>query len=299
MVLLLPGCSVSDREEQSKAISVGSTRVSLAEVKTDFKELVKALPVDDENRRRVSRQVLDEIVERYLILEYGKERRISLSKGELNASIRAIRGDCTDEEFREALLREYIEYDQWKEQLKKRLLVEKILNKVDGQAPPPTHTDIVRYYEEHSDSFHSERQIKFRQIVTRDKHEAEIALKRIRKGSDFGNLAREISIAPEASRGGMVGWVTQGQLEKSMDKALSSLKPGQLSPVVHSPYGYHIFEVVEMRPARTETLPEATKEIASKLLLKRRNVFLAQWLAGLKNRFDVYVNPNLLDLLES
>lgn len=299
MVLLLPGCSVSGREEQSKAISVGSTRVSLAEVKTDFKELVKALPVNDENRKRVSRQVLDEIVERYLILEYGKKRRISLSDGELNASIRAIRGDCTDEEFREALLREYIEYNQWKGQLKKRLLVEKILNKVGGQTPPPSHTDIVRYYEEHSGSFHSERQIKFRQIVTRDKHEAEIALKKIRKGADFGNLAMEISIAPEASRGGMVGWVTQGQLEKSMDKALSSLKPGQLSPVVHSPYGYHIFEVVETRPARTETLPEATEEIASKLLLKRRSVFLGQWLAGLKNRFGVYVNPNLLDLLES
>ncbi len=299
MVLLLQGCNVSGKEEQNKAISVGSTQVGLAEVKSDFNELVKALPVTAESRKHVAPQILEQIVERYLILEYGKEHGISLSQAALKDSIRAIRGDYTDEGFREAVLREYIDFDLWKRQLRKRLLVEKILKKVGRQAPPPAHTDIVRYYEEHTDSFHTERQIKFRQIVTWDKKEAKIALERIRKGSDFGNLATEISIAPEASRGGMVGWVAQGQLEKTMDKALFALKPGQQSPVIHSPYGYHIFEVVETRPARTKTLPEVTEEIASKLFRKSRSVFLTQWLAGLKERFKVHVNPNLLDLLES
>jgi peptidyl-prolyl cis-trans isomerase C len=299
IVLLLQGCNISGKEEQSKAISIGSTRVGLAEVKSEFKELIKALPVTDENRKRVVKQVLEQIVERHLILEYWKEQGISFSEAELNASIKTIRGDYTDEGFREAVLREYIDFDLWKRQLRKRLLVEKILKKVGGQAPLPGHADIVRYYEQHADSFHSERQIEFRQIVTSEKQQAKIALEKLRKGSDFGKLATEISIAPEASRGGMVGWVTQGQLEKSMDKALFALKPGQLSSVIHSPYGYHIFEVLETQPARTKTLPEVTKEIASKLFRQRRGVFLTHWLEGLKNRFEVYVNPNLSDLLES
>jgi peptidyl-prolyl cis-trans isomerase C len=298
IVLLLQGCNVSGREQQDRAISVGSTRVGLAEVKDDFKELAKGLPVTNEDRKRIAKEVLEQIVERYLILEYGKKQRIFLSEAELNESIRAIRGDYTDEEFREVVLREYVDFDQWKRQLRKRLLVEKILEKVGEQAPAPTHTDIVRYYEEHADSFHSGRQVRFRQIVTRERQQAEIALEKVRRGFDFGKLAAEISVAPEASRGGVVGWVTQGQLEESMDKALFALKPGQPSPVIHSPYGYHIFEVLETRPARTKTLPEVTQKIASRLFRQRRTVFLMQWIEGLKNRFKVYVNPNLLDLLE-
>lgn len=299
MVLLLHGCNGQGSQDQSKALSVGSTEIGVAEVKRDFMELVKTLPVTDEDRKTIAGHVLHQIVDRYLILEYGKKNGISLSDAALNESIRTIRRDYTDEGFREAILREYIDFDLWKQQLKKRLLVEKILKKVGKRAHPVPHTEIVQYYEKHIDSFHTEKQIKFRQIVTRDNKTAKNALERLRNGSDFGELATEISIAPEASQGGMVGWVTEGQLEKSMDKALSALKPGQRSPVIRSPYGYHIFEVIETRPERTKTLPEVTEEIASKLFRNRRNIFLTQWLTDLRERFKVHVNPNLLDILES
>ena len=136
--------------------------------------------------------------------------------------------------------------------------------------------------------------MKFRQIVTRTKGEAENIIELLNKGDEMGNLAKKYSIAPEAENGGEVGWVDRGQLDASMDMALFSMQQGEISPVIQTPYGYHIFEVLSVRPAGRKELPEAIFEIESKLLSKRRELFFKDWLMELRTHFEVKVDQKLL-----
>jgi parvulin-like peptidyl-prolyl isomerase len=140
--------------------------------------------------------------------------------------------------------------------------------------------------------------LEFRQIVARTRKDAEDLLRRLRNGEDMTELAREYSIAPEAENGGYVGWVSKGHLEESMEKALFSMPRGKFSPVIETPYGYHIFEVMSARPAGRKELPEVISEIESRLLSQRREKFYKKWLQELRTHFSVKVNEDLLDSLE-
>jgi len=82
-----------------------------------------------------------------------------------------------------------------------------------------------------------------------------------RAGRDFSRLAKEHSQDPSAARGGDIGWVTQGQLPASFDGAVFSLGKGEISKLIETSDGVHIFKVEEMREAKTLSLKEATPEI--------------------------------------
>jgi parvulin-like peptidyl-prolyl isomerase len=72
-----------------------------------------------------------------------------------------------------------------------------------------------------------------------------------------------------------------------------SLSVGQISPVIKSPYGFHIFEVLSSREEGLKDLPEVMKEIESELLLQKREDFYGGWIESLKERFPVSIEENI------
>ena len=93
------------------------------------------------------------------------------------------------------------------------------------------------------------------------RQEAEEVLRLITGGADFDKLARTHSDCPSSSRGGDLGFLSRGKMSASFEKAAFGLKPGEISDIVETPFGFHIVRVERRREARGSSREEIEEEL--------------------------------------
>lgn len=98
---------------------------------------------------------------------------------------------------------------------------------------------------------------------------AESILKRLKAGEEFAALAKAESSCPSASQGGDLGSFGRGQMVPAFEKAAFALKPGEVSGVVETEFGYHIIKVVEKQEEGAEKF-EAVKDKISDFLKRQK-----------------------------
>jgi parvulin-like peptidyl-prolyl isomerase len=224
-----------------------------------------------------------------LIIEYARENDIFISDLELEHAYRRIIKEYSENTFHDALLRGYVNPEQWRERLRNHLLLQRVISEVTKNIALPSYDEIKQYFETHRNEFSTSRMISFKQIVTVKKEDAELVLDKLNSGENFEKLARSFSIAPEAEKGGYVGWVFEGQLDESMEKELFSLSPGTCSSVVETPYGYHIFQVQSIKPGGARELPLVMEQIERLLYQQNREKQLMRALINLREKYKVVV----------
>jgi parvulin-like peptidyl-prolyl isomerase len=297
VALWVSGCEWPGKDKNRIALVVGSRHFSPDELKREMQFLSVGMEIPESEREGIKAQMLERIIDRQLIMEYAKDEGISVSESEVQAAVKEIMIPYSQQEFERALLRGYTDFDRWKARLREQVLVGKVLEKVTREIAPPGYAEIKAYFEANRHEFRSPPTVRFRQIVTRSKQEAEALKKRLEAGEDMGTLAKRHSIAPEAERGGEVGWVAQGQLDESMDSVLFSLPLHKISPVIETPYGYHLFQVLSVRPEGEKELPAVIGEIEAKLTADKRQAVCDKWLADLRGRYKIKIDKSLVKTL--
>jgi len=99
---------------------------------------------------------------------------------------------------------------------------------------------------------------------------------------EFATRAREISQGPSAAKGGDLGWFKRGVMVPAFDKAVFSMKKGETSGVVKSPFGLHIIRVIERRHVDPDSFEAHRSEIQNILLNIEMQDQMPRWLAGLR-----------------
>jgi peptidyl-prolyl cis-trans isomerase D len=134
--------------------------------------------------------------------------------------------------------------------------------------------DIKDYYDEHQSDYHKPMEVRAKHIlfavkqdapkeeVDKVRAEAEKVLAEAKQGKDFTALAKKYSQDPSvAQNGGDLGYFTKSKMVPAFADAAFALKPGQISDLVRTPFGFHIIKVEDVRPEKTITLDEARGQI--------------------------------------
>jgi parvulin-like peptidyl-prolyl isomerase len=135
--------------------------------------------------------------------------------------------------------------------------------------PPLGDAEIESYYRRHAREFARPERVRLRQILTEDRRTAERAQRAIQRGEDFSQVARHLSRPGGAAGGGYQGELARGDLPPAFVDIVFALRPGEVSRVVPTAYGFHVFQVVERLPEQVVPLAAARTEISSRLRRER------------------------------
>jgi peptidyl-prolyl cis-trans isomerase D len=140
--------------------------------------------------------------------------------------------------------------------------------------------EIEDYYIRNREArFQQQKAVKLRHILVRApadaaqkpaaRAKADTALAEVRAGKNFADVVKQFSEDTGGPQGGDLGWISRGQLIPTLDEAVFGLKRGDVSGVLESPLGYHIFKVEDVKEEKTTALKEATPEITRALKAER------------------------------
>ena len=142
---------------------------------------------------------------------------------------------------------------------------QKLIMSLNADVPEPTDAEIHDEYDKHPNEFKSGEEVHVRQILVHDENLANQIVERLRKGERFEDLSSQYSLAPNAKKGGDIGYVSRGELPKMFEDEIFGLKPGQVSSVIKTESSFHIFKVADRRPPGTIDLATAAPVIRDRL----------------------------------
>jgi peptidyl-prolyl cis-trans isomerase C len=217
-----------------------------------------------------------------------------VSPEEVDRRVMRVSSDYPAEGFSEALSQGQLTLAELKQKTLQLLSIEKLFEQHVYPRVAVTEEELRDYYEARKDELAEPEQVRASQIVVKGVDEARRIQAQLKEGKKFADLARKYSLSADAKVGGDLGFFRRGVMPEKFDEVAFSLGVGQTSDVVETEYGFHLFKVVERRPARKKELNEVRKQIETKLLEEKRSRAQADYLKALKDRAQIQVSEATL-----
>lgn len=235
----------------------------------------------------VAEEALQDLIDRSLLIAGSKALGARISETDRESALRLALAGSDTQAFRASLEERGLSWEQWAVRVEQDALiadgVQRALRgkvEVSGQA-------IKDYYWEHVPEFRRPPQMKLRQIFTRSRRQAELAQRELQLGDPFEEVARKRSVGAEAAQGGDLGLMSERKLPKALMQAAAKLKPGQVSPILATAWGWHLLLLEEKRAAFGYSLEQAAPRARSELQRDLEQPLYQEWLASLRQRAKI------------
>jgi len=242
----------------------------------------------------VKNRVIDEIVKNSLLAQEIEKNNINIEESILNRALKDAREGYPDGIFAKTLELENISIDDWEDAIKTNLLTNKLIEQQVNSKVSVGDKALRMYFNENIKNFHKKEQVKALHIMVETEDEIRQIQKELqRKQKSFSTLAKEFSLGPEAIRGGNLGYFEAGQMPEEFDDVFK-LKTGNVSGIIKTPYGFHLFKVVDKIKERQMDFDESKTMIEKILLQDLQDKAFQDWFFKLKKNSRIEVNYALL-----
>ncbi|AGC41839.1 putative foldase protein PrsA [Myxococcus stipitatus DSM 14675] len=243
------------------------------------------------------RTLLDTYIQRMLLLQAARKNNITVTPEEVDRGVLRLSGDYPAGNFNEVLAQGQLSLAELRAREASRLTIEKLFSHHVYSRVALTEEELRAYYAVHESELHEAEQVHAAQIVVKGLDEARRVQAQLKSGKKFADLARRYSLSADAKVGGDLGFFPRGQMPPAFDEVVFKLGVGQVSDVVSTEYGYHLFKVLERKPARKRDFAEARQWVESKLLEEKRAQAQDAFVKELRDKAQVQVNEATLQAI--
>jgi parvulin-like peptidyl-prolyl isomerase len=248
------------------------------------------------------RQATQNLIERELMFQEATRRQLTVDAEALQkAADQARVGHKDDSAWRQFLAQQGMDEQAFRAELRVQHMVQALMMEIARQVPSQTQESEERaFYDENPHVFESGERFRASHILLRVEKDASAerkaavrllaqgVLDRVQKGESFAALARQYSQdGDSAPKGGELPLFSKWEMAPSISGALESMKPGAVSPLLETPFGFQIFKLYERLPSQKTPFEQAREQARQQVLARRRQEALQAVLQKLKSQAKI------------
>ncbi len=211
------------------------------------------------------------------------------------------------EEFRKKTAQYGQNFDELKQQLRKGMTYQKVVEAQWAGKINITEEDAKKHYDENPTQFEVKEQVRASHILIKSditdpnndpnqakaeaKAKIQDLLEQIKDGADFAELAKANSACPSAPGGGDLNFFPRGKMAPPFEKAAFALEVGKVSDIVETQFGYHIIKVTDHKDAGTTLFEQARDNIIKQLTQIKQSELTKNYIDSLKAAANIVYPP--------
>lgn len=251
--------------------------------------------VTEDIRKQAAGRALDQLIDFELI--YQEARKLKVDDLEKQVDFKLAQSKAkfsTPAEFDSYLKGEGLTEKDLVDQIRRYTIGVNYIEKTFADKVVISDDEVKKFYEDNKARFAQEPEVRASHILigvdaaagadakNKAKEKAEALLKDIKGGKDFAEVAKASSTCPSSAQGGDLGFFKKGQMVPSFEQAAFALKPGEVSDVVETQFGYHIIKVTEKKDGKATPLDEVKEKIREYLKNQKVNKSIVEFVTALR-----------------
>jgi peptidyl-prolyl cis-trans isomerase SurA len=233
------------------------------------------------DRAILEKQVLERMIMEKLQKQFAKETGVQVDDVQLEGALQRIAMQNklpSLSAFRAKLEKEGVNFAKFREEIRGEMLTGRLREREVDSKLVISEADIEAFLATQETQGNKGEELKLAHIlvvvpeqatavsIRNYQRKAEEALAKLQGGAPFSQVAAGYSDAGDALQGGELGWRPANQLPALFSGPLAEMKPGELSPLLRSPAGFHIIKLLERRSSDTPVF--ITQTHARHILIK-------------------------------
>jgi peptidyl-prolyl cis-trans isomerase C len=261
---------------------------------------------------QIYQNVADTLVANILLTKAAEASGLVVSDEDLAKEITTIEANAPEgTSLKDALAENNIDFDEWKTDLRKQILLRKLVDEKTATIADATTAEIATFYETNSDAFKVPESVSASHILfaftpedtDATKAQKKLDLEKIRAdllaGGDFEAIAAEKSDCPSKARGGDLGTFSRGQMVPEFETAAFTQEPNTIGDIVETQFGYHLIKTTAHEPASVRPLSEVKDQLKDYLTGKAKQEALLAYINELKATADIQMHTPDLDAADA
>ena len=248
------------------------TQYDLDDAKRIVLQQLKQQNVQPPAQDVLDKQVLERMMTERSLLQFAKENGVKVDDTMIERAILRIAQEnkLSAEDFRKALAKENIDYPRYREDVRHELTVQRLREREVDSKITVSDAEVEQYLAMLKSQSGGEAEYKLAHIlvmvpeqasadqIDARKRRAEDALRALKNGADFAQVAAGFSDASDALGGGNLGWRPGARLPTVFADEVRAMQVGQISAITRSAAGFHIVKLLEKRSRNEPTVVDQT-----------------------------------------
>jgi peptidyl-prolyl cis-trans isomerase SurA len=261
---------------------------------------------DIEDREK---NTLRDLIDQSLLVQRGKDMGLNVEPEVIKRLDQLRQQNKIDsmEDLEKAVSAQGSNWEDFKNNIRNGILTQRVISSEVGSHINIGKEEISKYYDDHKKEFVRPEQVALREIEVSTegkkdeelpelKKKAETALKRVKDGEDFGEIAKRFSDSTTAKQGGFLGVYKRGELSKELEELVFKMKKNELTDVMDTKQGYLVLQVLERYEAGEQPLSKVENEITDHLYSERMEPAMRQYLKTLREQSYVVIKPGYQEI---